>query len=67
MFLEWRKIGSVFSLKIGLASFITLSPLGFPPLWFEPRSGHVEFSQVLLMDGQVVFPRVLCFSSTFNE
>ena len=42
-------------------------PLGFSPLWFEPFSGHMWESQVLLMDGQVVFPRVLWFSLTFDE
>ena len=31
----------------------------FSRLWFEPHSGHMWESQVLLMDGQVVFPRVL--------
>ena len=46
---------------------LSLNPLGFSPLWFEPRSGHMWESQVLLMDGQVVFPRVLWFSSTFDE
>ena len=42
-------------------------PLGFSPLWFEPRSGHMWESQVLLMDGQVVFLRALRFSPTFDE
>ena len=37
------------------------------PLWFEPRSGHMWESQVLFTDGQVVFPRVLRFSPTFDE
>ena len=37
---------------------LTLNPLGFSPLWFEPRSGHMWESQVLLTDGQVVFLRV---------
>ena len=46
---------------------LTLNPLGFSPLWFEPRSGHMWESQVLLTDGQVVFLRVLRFSSTFDE
>ena len=36
---------------------LTLNPLGFSPLWFEPRSGHMWESQVLLMDGQVFFHR----------
>ena len=45
----------------------TLNPLGFSPLWFEPRSGHMWESQVLLTDGQVVFLRVLRFSPTFDE
>ena len=46
---------------------MTLNPLGFSPLWFEPRSGHMWENQVLLTDGQVVFPRVLQFSPTFDE
>ena len=46
---------------------LTLNPLGFSQLWFEPRSGHMWESQVLLTDGQVVFPRVLRFSPTFDE
>ena len=33
----------------------TLNPLGFSPLWFEPRSGQMWESQVLLTDGQAVF------------
>ena len=37
------------------------------PLWFEPSSGHMWESQVLLTDGQVVFLRVLRFSPTFDE
>ena len=45
----------------------TPNPLGFSPLWFEPRSGHMWESQVLLTDGQVVFLRVLRFSPTFDE
>ena len=36
-------------------------------VWFEPRSGHMWESQVLLTDGQVVFLRVLRFSPTFDE
>ena len=44
-----------------------LNPLGFSPLWFEPSSGHMWESQVLLTDGQVVFLRVLRFSPTFDE
>ena len=39
----------------------------FSPLWFEPRSGHMWESQVLLTDGQAVFPRVLRFFPTFGE
>ena len=39
---------------------LALNPIGFTPL-FEPRSGHLWESQVLLTDGQVVFPRVLGF------
>ena len=31
------------------------------------RSGHMWESQVLLTDGQVVFPQVLQFSPTFGE
>ena len=46
---------------------LTLNPLGFSPLWLEPRSGHMWESQVLLTDGQVVFPQVLWFSPTFDE
>ena len=41
--------------------------LFFSPLWFEPSSGHMWESQVLLTDGQVVFLRVLRFSPTFDE
>ena len=46
---------------------LTLNSLGFSPLWLEPRSGHMWESQVLLMDGQVVFLGVLRFSPTFDE
>ena len=46
---------------------LTLNPLGFSPLWFEPSSGHMWESQVLLTDGQVVFLQVLRFSPTFDE
>ena len=46
---------------------LTLNPLSFSPLWFEPRSGHIWESHVLLTDGQVAFPRVLRFSPTFDE
>ena len=35
---------------------VTLNPLGFLPLWFEPCLGHMWESQVLFTDGQVVFP-----------
>ena len=35
---------------------LTLNPLGFSPLWFDPSSGHIWGSQVLLTDGQVFFP-----------
>ena len=31
---------------------LTLNPLDFSLLWFEPCSGHMWESQVLLMDGQ---------------
>ena len=41
----------------------TLNPLGFSPLWFEPCSGYMWESQVLLTDGQVVFsPGSLVFA-----
>ena len=50
-----------------LASSLTHNLLGFSPLWFKPRSGHMWQSQVQLMDGQVVFPQVLRFSPTFDE
>ena len=46
---------------------LTLNPLGFSPLWLEPPLGHMRESQVLLRDGQVVFPWVLRFSPTFDE
>ena len=46
---------------------LTPNPLGFSPLWFEPHSGHMWESQILLMDGQEVFPRVLRFSPTFDD
>ena len=46
---------------------LTLNPFGFSLLWFEPRSGQMWKSQVLLTDGQVVFPWVLRFSPTFDE
>ena len=49
------------------SKIIRLNPLGFSPLWVEPSSGHIWESQVLLMDGQVVFLRVLRFSPTFDE
>ena len=42
---------------------LTLNPLGFSPLWIEPRSGHMWESQVLLTDGQVVSPG----SPVFND
>ena len=35
---------------------LTLNSLGFSPLWFEPRSGHMWESHVLLKDGLVFFP-----------
>ena len=34
---------------------LTLNPLGFSPLWFETRSGHMWESQVLLTDGHAFF------------
>ena len=46
---------------------LTLNPLYFSPLWFEPRSGDMRETQVLLTEGQVVFPRVLRFTLTFDE
>ena len=39
----------------------TPNPLGFSPLWFEPSSGYMWESQVLLTDGQVGFPQVSGF------
>ena len=45
-----------------LVDKLTLNPLGFSTLWFEPRSGHMWESQVLLKAGQVGFPG---FSSFF--
>ena len=30
---------------------LTLNPLGFLPWWFEPCSGHICESQILLADG----------------
>ena len=60
----WRDVASMTTLTI---RELTLNPLGFSPLWFEPRSGHMWESQVLLTDGQVVFLRVLRFSPTFDE
>ena len=56
----------VISLTV-LADSIFNILLGFSPLWFEPSSGHMWESQVLLTDGQVVFLRVLRFSPTFDE
>ena len=50
-------VHSLLSGKIYENYFITsyaLNPLGFSPLWFEPRSVHMWESQVLLMDGQMV-------------
>ena len=46
---------------------MTLNPLGFSLPWFKPCSDCMLEGQVLLMDGQVVFPRVLRFSPTFDE
>ena len=43
---------------------LALNPLGFSPLWFEPRSGHMWESQVLLTDGHAVFPG---FSGLLND
>ena len=45
----------------------TINPLSFSPLWFEPCSGHMWESQVLLTDDQVVFLWILRFSPTFDE
>ena len=47
-----RKMRTPIAWWIGV---LTLNPLGFSPLWFEPRSGHMWESQVLLTHGQVVF------------
>ena len=46
---------------------LTLNPLGFLLLCFKPRSCHIWESQVLLTDGQEVFPWVLWFSPIFDE
>ena len=46
---------------------LMLDPLGFSPPWFEPCSGNMWESQILLTDDQVVFLRVLRFSLTFDE
>ena len=46
---------------------VILNPLGFSPLWFEPRLGHMWERQVLLTDGQKGFPRILRFLPTFDE
>ena len=58
---------SNYCLSLTLILLNTTTPTFFSPLWFEPRSGHMWESQVLLMDGQVVFPRVVQFSPTFDE
>ena len=55
----WISIRFNFKVLAPVAKWIgelTLNPLGFSPLRFEPRSGHMWKSQVLLTDGQVVFP-----------
>ena len=44
-----------------------LNPFEFSPLWFEPRSGLMWESQVVLTDGHVVIQRVLRFSPTFDK
>ena len=36
-------------------------------LWFEHCSGHMWESQILLIDGEVVFPQFLQFLPAFNE
>ena len=54
-------------LWLNLKNSVLYSNLCLSPLWFEPSSGHMWESQVLLMDGQVVFLRVLRFSPTFDE
>ena len=61
--------GCVINVKVSRKSCIwsRLFRKGFSPLWFEPSSGHMWESQVLLTDGQVVFLRVLRFSPTFDE
>ena len=58
LYLELYKCESKFYLQIaGPRNLVdrTLNPLGFSPLLFEPRSGHMWESQVLLADGQVFF------------
>ena len=46
---------------------VDFNPLGFSSLWFVPCTGHMWESQVLLTDGEVVFPRVLWFFPTFDD
>ena len=62
---------------LGKLTTLDMTPLGWlgrktstqtnKLLWLEPCSGHMWESQVLLTDGQVVFPQVLRFSPTFDE
>ena len=60
---NWAQIISAWSSFYAL----TLNALSFSLLWFEPSSGYLWESQVLLTDGQVVFPWVLRFLPTFDE
>ena len=60
---EIRKISVIF----GWINSSYVRSILFSALWFEPSSGHMWESQVLLTDGQVVFLRVLRFSPTFDE
>ena len=55
----WQELAYTYTWRFNL--------LGFSPLWFEPRSGHMWESQVLLTDGQVFFLRALRFSPTFDD
>ena len=65
-FLKWSS-GILLKMFVLMISRWCLNPLGFSSLWFEPSSGHMWESQVLLTDGQVVFLQVLRFSPTFDE
>ena len=61
---RWGYLMSTDNLRVGE---LTLNPLGFWPLLFEPRLGHMWKSQVLLVGGQMVFPWVPRFSSPFDD